>query len=473
MDHFSGCKADVDVVEHAARHGRLETLRYFLEYERQGDEGVETRNVICWGVDDLVNALEGGFTETARWLYENTPEADRDLSRAMRFAVRRGDMEVIRWLLDVVYRPELHLPPPTMNDAAAGGHMEILQWIFEQGYEGESDQALEEAARDGCLDMVEWLVSRGITEGASKAAQAASNEGHLSILRWLREHNLGQFAPYAMSNAIYQGHLDIVEYLNEEGISDLPSKMMKIAAGNAHLDIVKWLYEEYDNDDLFPPYDPLTDNRDMSKQTAMDEAAINGHLHVLEYLHAIAVSNKESGENGGPTCSKSPFNIAAAVGHFEVVKWLYQNYPEKCFSHRTTTVATMSGKLEIMQWLHDQTDVEWTTTVMDQAAEGGHLHIVKWLHVNRSEGCTEYAMNHAANMGHLNVVRWLNDNRSEGCTAEAMDLAAGLEHFEVLLYLRARRTEGSTMVAKLNSLDSRRKHQLAWLEEHYPDPMWG
>ncbi|KAG6614658.1 uncharacterized protein IUM83_03884 [Phytophthora cinnamomi] len=158
MEHFSGCKAGVEVVEDAARHGRLEILQYLLEYERQGGGEDETRNTIWWGTDDLVKALEGGFPEVARWLYENTPEADRDLSRAMEFAVRRGDLSVIRWLLDVVYRPDLNLLPPALNDAAAGGHMELLQWIFEQGYEGRSDRALEGAAKNGRADMVEWLM---------------------------------------------------------------------------------------------------------------------------------------------------------------------------------------------------------------------------------------------------------------------------------------------------------------------------
>lgn len=69
----------------------------------------------------------------------------------MELAVRSGDMSVIRWLLDVVYRPDLNLPPPALNDAAAGGHMELVRWIFEQGYDGGSDRALEGAAKNGNL----------------------------------------------------------------------------------------------------------------------------------------------------------------------------------------------------------------------------------------------------------------------------------------------------------------------------------
>jgi hypothetical protein len=46
LKHFSSCTAGVEVVEEAARQGRLEILEFFLAHEGQEDDN---RNTIVWG----------------------------------------------------------------------------------------------------------------------------------------------------------------------------------------------------------------------------------------------------------------------------------------------------------------------------------------------------------------------------------------------------------------------------------------
>ncbi|KAL3665630.1 hypothetical protein V7S43_009664 [Phytophthora oleae] len=186
LEHFSGCTADAEVVEEAACRGRMEILQYLLEYGRF-EQADDKRNIILWGGDGMANAIREGHGEVARWLYENTPDAPRNLDHVMEFAVRQGDMNLVQWLLDVVYEAEILLPPPSMNDAASGGHMEMLQWISEEGFGGDSNSALEGAAKNGRLDMVQSLVENEITKGDREAVQAACGGGHLHVVQWLLE----------------------------------------------------------------------------------------------------------------------------------------------------------------------------------------------------------------------------------------------------------------------------------------------
>ncbi|KAF1790995.1 hypothetical protein GQ600_6035 [Phytophthora cactorum] len=66
---------------------------------------------------------------------------------------------------------------------------------------------------------------------------------------------------------------------------------------------------------------------------------------------------------------------------------------------------------------------------MDVAASNGHLEVVKWLHANSNEGCTTFAMSAAAANGHLEVgtsnrTRWLKTSSqlSSGCMKMVLKL---------------------------------------------------
>ncbi|KAF4030366.1 Ankyrin repeats (3 copies) [Phytophthora infestans] len=239
LEHFSDCTAGVEVVEEAARHGRLEILQCLLECDSRRDHKKSKRNVIYWGGDDIANAIAEGHGRVAKWLHENTPDARHNFDTVMKYAVRHGDQLLIQWLVDVVYTAEPFLPLPSMDDAAAGGHMEMLLWIYDQSYGGCSDNALEGAAKNGQLDMVQWLVEKGITKGSREAVQAACAEVHLSVVRWLLERGNVPYPHFAMNCAIRQGHLNIVKYLSEAGIANAPSLMLIDAALNGHQHLIK------------------------------------------------------------------------------------------------------------------------------------------------------------------------------------------------------------------------------------------
>ncbi|KAK1931929.1 putative ankyrin repeat protein [Phytophthora citrophthora] len=472
LGHLSGCTAEEGVVEDAALCGRMEILQYLLEYGRYEEQDDGKRNTILWGGDDMANAIKEGHAEVAHWLYENTRDVPRNLDRVMEFAVQQGDMNLVQWLLDVVYEEaDSFLPSPSIN-AAAGSHLEMLQWVFEHFPTGDSESALQRAAKNGRLDMVQWLVEKGITTGTRYAVEEACEQGHLDVVQWLLERGDVSYPHSAMKLAVENGHLDIVKYLCEIDLACKPKRMMLSAALFGHLHVIQWLLEKYDNQ-LFPWIDPSTattpSNRTQrSSQSAMDKAAGNGHFHIVKFLHELAVEMQAKGESGYPTCTTWAPTLAAMMGHLEIAKWLRENYPALGFSPSTSSMTARNGNLKMLQWLHYEQNAEWSTEAMDSAAENGHLEVVKWLHENRDEGCTMKAMTCAARNGHLKVLRWLQLNRSEGFTADAMEFAVAREHFEVLLFLRAHGLEECSSIAKLYA-SHKQPHVKAWLEVQYPD----
>lgn len=96
-------------------------------------------------------------------------------------------------------------------------------------------------------------------------------------------------------------------------------------------------------------------------------------------------------------------------GYFSLLKYKKDLF----YSLKTMDVAVSKGRLDIVQWLHENHPKTCTIYAMDEAASLGFLHIVQWLHYNRREGCTSKAFSMALRNNHLDVARWLFDNRTE------------------------------------------------------------
>ncbi|TMW58952.1 hypothetical protein Poli38472_007097 [Pythium oligandrum] len=103
--------------------------------------------------------------------------------------------------------------------------------------------------------------------------------------------------------------------------------------------------------------------------TAMDEAAKQGRLDIVQKLH----------DDGSWPCTKLAMDWAAMNGHLDVVAWLSSARTEGC-----------------------------TTDAMDWAAANGHDKVVRWL-CEKSMPGTWHAMEYAALGGFLDVVKTLYD----------------------------------------------------------------
>ncbi|RLN96571.1 hypothetical protein BBJ28_00014362 [Nothophytophthora sp. Chile5] len=493
--HFSGCVASVDVVEEAASAGHLHILQFLWangrhvqagrgqdEIRHEGQEP-HNGNIVSWGGGDMAAAAKRGHGDIVRWLYEHTGDVDRDLSRIMRYTVRKCDLPLVQWLLATVYRDVPELPPPTFNDATRCGHLFLLPWLFEQGYVGDVGDAFRNASMSGYFEIVKWLVEHGILDNVQEGVQGASACGYFPTVVWLLERNLGRDASRSMYLAAINGHLEVAQYVHAKGIDDYGENTMYKAAERGHLGVVKWLYAEFASHpdiDLFPVSRPNADGYPQYP-TAMDAAASNGHLEVLQFLHDVGASletsperrkRKRAKERGrpkldkrGPTCTRAAMTNAVAEGHLEVAQWLHSNRYEGC-SPSAINTAARNGHLEMVKWMHEHTMVSCTTSAIDGAAANGHLEVVQWLHKNRTEGCTTIAMDRAASKGHLDVIQWLHANRREGCTSFAMDSAARSGHLQVVQWLHTHRSEGCTDNAMDGAAYNGHLAIVQWLHTH-------
>ncbi|CAK4095747.1 unnamed protein product [Aphanomyces euteiches] len=199
-------------------------------------------------------------------------------------------------------------------------------------------------------------------------------------------------------------------------------------------------------------------------ENLIDWAAFHGNLEVIQFLDAFC-SNAKQTRLFWCVCSDFAMDLAATEGHLHVIQWLHQSVHRRngCTAHAIDGAAR-NGHLEVVQWLFLHSK-PCTAKAVDTAAAAGHLDVVKWL-THRGMPATKTAMNYAATAGHLEIVQWLDANRSEGCTTEAMDGAARHGHHEVVQWLHLHRREGCTIDAVDGAARNGHLDVVAWLLVH-------
>ena len=96
---------------------------------------------------------------------------------------------------------------------------------------------------------------------------------------------------------------------------------MLYKATGAFLD-VKSIFDQYSNHGKLDSLKYLTEIGAKCSTNAMDSAARDGHIEVVQWLH----------ENRSEGCTTYAMDLAASNGHLEVVKWLHENRFEGCLT---------------------------------------------------------------------------------------------------------------------------------------------
>ncbi|EGZ14840.1 hypothetical protein PHYSODRAFT_333162 [Phytophthora sojae] len=303
---LKGYLIEGEVVTAAASVGAIEILDFFL----------------CWGPDALEVAVLHGHSNVMWWLLQHTPDNGYDMDKALHYASEGHNI---------------------VHEVAAQGRLDVLKWMQKK---------------------------RGVD------LDAGSNGSHIT--------DLGE-ASLAIHVAAVNGHLQAIQLrrLTEAlGGSCTAAKVTidtVVEAGkNGHADVVQWLLAEY-------PKLNFGDQQTPTDETPMDAIAARGHLNVLVVVQTMNVNadsrkrNRDGSRKGGHVCTSKAMDDAAANGHLDVVKWLHENRDEGCTS-RAMDGAAIGGHLRVIQWLHENTSQGCTTGAMDGAAVYGYLDVVKWLH---------------------------------------------------------------------------------------------
>ncbi|KAH7460622.1 hypothetical protein PRIC2_005900 [Phytophthora ramorum] len=202
---------------------------------------------------------------------------------------------------------------------------------------------------------------------------------------------------------------------------------------------------------------------------------------------------------------ETALNAAASRGFFAGVKWLRSKYLPKGKFHGTERAALYSGRLDMLQFLHDEFHnkmaedvvvdtqdavahaaangrldlVQWYCemkgpyafgwSVMDAAVAQNHMHVVQYLDAHVGNRCTRRGLERAARNGHLEVVKWLNDTRYyEIRTFQSLENAIAGGHLHIVEYVMHNvevAYTSWTQAALTASVSFGQRHILQWLHD--------
>ncbi|KAG7386832.1 hypothetical protein PHYPSEUDO_015230 [Phytophthora pseudosyringae] len=346
--HFPGCPVSGRVLEEVAARGWLWLLQLL-----QAQEGGALR---C-SKETLSKAAENGHWEVVHWLIDHTNTVQDNHRYLVGIAVGANNLEEYRWLKARGYgvdRVAFTESPQEEWPVRKEIFYDVLQrsrWM--------AGSALRDAARNDDVPFAEWLVTHYCKDGGTNlphysGAKAASEKGCLEMLQW---------------------HLKRLR-----DVIDL-SEVMFLAAENGRLEVVKWLRTEYATKPSVDLFQGTSSHFGASACAfAMDAAAGQGHLDVLQFLHELCISlqtQRKAEHPGsfqhdahiphfGPQCSP------AKCGHLEIVKWL--------FASRSEDSALANAGITRHLRLEPRCRKKQIISAMRQAVEHDHFEVVLFLH---------------------------------------------------------------------------------------------
>ncbi|KAH9097890.1 hypothetical protein LEN26_016920 [Aphanomyces euteiches] len=126
----------------------------------------------------------------------------------------------------------------------------------------------------------------------------------------------------------------------------------------------------------------------------VNHASQYGSLEALVCLHEL----------GHPGCGQSAMEMAAKNGHLDVIQFLHANRTEGCTTSSNGLMENEVKAVRIMPWTMQ------LAMLICKSSSGGNLSVVQWIHENRREGCVSVGINKGTPK---ELVEWLIVNRSD------------------------------------------------------------
>lgn len=381
---------------------------------------------------------------------------------AIEIAVREGDLERMHLWMTRSFVPRKEAVIPTILGLALEyKRLEVLQWalVTQRTLAANNTRSCCLGLPKGTRALKHWTsdVDQEHTrivrafERMSDAMDDAALCGYLEALQWAHANQTDRCSSAAIVHALTNGHVDVANWLQE----NYPAGYFEHPIGCClSLDMADWFANLYQWKDQVA--------RDAWIDDCIDHAAYHNQLDVLDCL----VETRKS------IHSPRPLNVAAARGHFTMVRRL-----NRARAKATTAAmddAAANGHLAIVRWLHKHRREGCTTKAMDRAAAGNHLRVVQWLHKHHTGGCTQDAIDEAAGNGHLEMVQWLHAHtKFKYCTAKGIEKVRRMGHFDVLtwLYLNTKSVDTTTLLQARCSIWRQAIHR--WVEDKLVASVFG
>ena len=131
--------------------------------------------------------------------------------------------------------------------------------------------------------------------------------------------------------------------------------------------------------------------------------------------------------------SAGAINTAANQGNLEIVKYCVAN--ECPIDTGACEEAASEGHLEMLKYLHEEVKAPWDSWTAEWAARNGHLHILEYLVERKYDKFKALSCECAAKKGHLDCLKYLRETAKAPCDEEAVREAHKNNHPECLQYL--------------------------------------
>ncbi|KAF0692679.1 Aste57867_16264 [Aphanomyces stellatus] len=319
-------------------------------------------------------------------------------SAAVHDAIWSHDFSLLRHLHGIL--DFASFPGNLIDVAASINDLAILEYLNQVGHGGCTTLAMHWACHHGNVTMVEFLHQRRHISLDSRSLESALIQGHMDIVAYFEQHVLRERIVFPQTFPFKQvtgnGHLDAVKYIHShDGV--FPATAIDAAATNGHLDIVQWLRT---NTDATCSY------------IALLGAARNGHMAIVHFLIEHFRDKFGRPDLGNPF-KKVEFaiHVASENGHLEIVKYLVAHHIDDGVGG-TIDQAAAYGHLHIIQWLVENGVDECKPRAADLAACNGHLHVVEWLHARGVGIDNAWWLATAASNGHFEMIKWLCQHAS-------------------------------------------------------------
>ncbi|GBM98995.1 Ankyrin-3 [Araneus ventricosus] len=380
----------------AASNGRLFTMEYLLQDMKMP---IDSRDAN--GKTPLHFASENGHLDVVKCLLEHDAETiSKDLFgyAPLHYAVKGNYKDIVNLFLEKesnVDSNQAFYGISALHLASEKGHLDLVVILIEKkaNVNCTSDMQfvpLHFAARKGHAEVVKLLIAKGASVNSRNIHKAtplhlAVENGFEEIVDILLYHGADANAIYLngltpLAVAARQGYSSIAKLLLEkdaviDALTDFCQNPLDLAASFGHYELVKILMDKFKPD---------------SKISALHEAALGGHRHIMELLVKEGVSIHEKWVRS----EFSALHLAALEGHTDVLDFLI----EHGFDIDTKAGGTQPEKVLSCK---DQEYTDFVDSVIFKRSKSDTLI-----------GNGQTALHLSSNRGHRDTVRSLLRNKA-------------------------------------------------------------
>jgi ankyrin repeat protein len=172
----------------AAKHGRLNIIKYFIKIFRIKQRTYENMLLIAtkYGHLNIITYIVGGKSRKTINIHFND-----DILFST--AASKGYLHIMRYFIEDSPKIDIHTGDEmALRFAASEGHLDVVKYLVGRGADIHEydDEALDSAAFGGYLDVVQYLIEHGanIFGNDSGILYSATKNGHLNVIKYLVEN---------------------------------------------------------------------------------------------------------------------------------------------------------------------------------------------------------------------------------------------------------------------------------------------